>query len=150
MSTFAASLRNEIVRLSKRTARQLTQPMRRTISTQRRHLAALKKQLVAVEKELDLLKLTRKSADEAPSPDGLRFRAQGLKTLRSRLQLGAEAFGKLVGVSGQTVYNWESKKSTPDKNNLAAIARVRGFGKRQAAAHLQALANQTSRKRSAR
>lgn len=113
--------------------------MRRTISAQRRHIAALKKQVSALQGELELMKLTRQS-EATPAPEGLRFRAQGLKSLRRRLGLGADGFGKLVGVSAQTVYNWESKKSAPDKENLAAVARVRSYGKRQAAAQLKLLA----------
>jgi DNA-binding transcriptional regulator YiaG len=45
----------------------------------------------------------------------------------------------LVGVSAQTIYNWEAEKSRPRASQLTAIVAVRGLGKRQAKARLQEL-----------
>ncbi|MGH8516870.1 MAG: helix-turn-helix transcriptional regulator, partial [Panacagrimonas sp.] len=69
------------------------------------------------------------SGDEAGPP--LRFQARGLRSLRSRLGLSAEDFGKLAGVSGQSVYNWEAEKTVPRRSQLQSLARLRGLGKRQ-------------------
>jgi DNA-binding transcriptional regulator YiaG len=66
----------------------------------------------------------------------LRFRAGGFATLRKRLGLSAEAMGKLLGVSGQSVYHWESGKASPRSSQLPAIAAVRKLGKREAQARL--------------
>jgi len=41
-----------------------------------------------------------------------------------------------VGVSAQTIYNWEAEKSRPRRQQLAAIASVRKLGKRQIQAQL--------------
>ena len=60
----------------------------------------------------------------------------GLKTHRAKLGLSAKDYGTLVGVSGLTVYHWEAGKSKPRKKQLAALAAVRGMGKREALARL--------------
>ena len=70
----------------------------------------------------------------------MRFSAKGFATLRTRFGLSAADMGRLLGVSGQTVYNWEGRKSVPRKSQLAALAQLRGLGKREARARLEALA----------
>lgn len=58
---------------------------------------------------------------------------------RKRLGLSAADFGLLVGATGQSVYSWEQGKSKPRAKALAAIAALRGVGKREVAKRLQAL-----------
>ena len=70
---------------------------------------------------------------------GLRFRAEGMLSNRKRLGLSAADFGLLVGATGQSVYSWEQGKSKPRAKALAAIAALRGVGKREVAKRLQAL-----------
>lgn len=69
-----------------------------------------------------------------------RFVAGGLKSLRSRLGLSASDFGRLIGASGQSVYNWEAGKAVPRSSQQAALASIRGLGKREAARRLDAMA----------
>jgi DNA-binding transcriptional regulator YiaG len=57
---------------------------------------------------------------------------------RKRLALSAADFGKLIGVSGHTVYKWEHG-TRPRKAQLAAFAAVRKFGKTEANARLEQL-----------
>ncbi len=53
-----------------------------------------------------------------------------------RLGLTAADQGTLLGVSAQTIYNWEIYKSKPRQQPLTAIAALRSMGKRQAKAQL--------------
>ena len=69
---------------------------------------------------------------------GNRFSAKGLKSLRTRLGLSALDFGKLIGASALSVYKWEGGKSRPRAKYVASIAKVRGIGKKEAAALLEA------------
>jgi len=69
----------------------------------------------------------------------LRFRASGFATLRKKLGLSAAEMGRLLGVSGQSVYHWETGKATPRRTQLPAIAAVRKLGKREAQAKLASL-----------
>jgi DNA-binding transcriptional regulator YiaG len=45
-----------------------------------------------------------------------RLRIDGLKAHRTRLGLSAKDYGKLLGVSSLTVYNWENGKSKPRRS----------------------------------
>jgi DNA-binding XRE family transcriptional regulator len=70
----------------------------------------------------------------------MRFNAKGFATMRRRLGLSAAEMGLLVGVSAQTIYNWEAEKSRPRQQQVAAVASLRGVGKRVAKARLEELA----------
>ena len=76
----------------------------------------------------------------------MRFVAKGLRSLRTRLGLSAGDFGTLAGVSGQSIYNWESGKAVPRKSQLAALASLRALGKREAAARLEAATSAPAKK----
>jgi DNA-binding transcriptional regulator YiaG len=77
----------------------------------------------------------------------LRFVAKGLRSLRARLGLSAPELARLIGVSDQTVYNWELKKTVPRKSQLATLANVRSLGKREARSRLDSLAQRQTRKK---
>lgn len=69
---------------------------------------------------------------EAGEGKAIRFRAGGVTSQRKRLGLSAADYGKLIGVSGVTVYKWEHGGSRPRKAQLAALAAIRGLGKGEA------------------
>ena len=143
MSDIASLLKSEISRLSKKTIRQHLGPVQAATTSHRRQLAALKKQIAQLEQEVKKLRRVAGSAAPQKLPaEGakLRFVAKGLKSLRARLGLSADDFGALLGVSGQSVYNWESRKTVPRASQVAAIAGLRGLGKREAQARLEIVA----------
>ena len=69
----------------------------------------------------------------------IRFSAKSVAAQRKRLGISAADFGKLIGVSGQTVYAWEQGVSRPRKAQLAAFVAIRGVGKTEAKARLEQL-----------
>ena len=71
--------------------------------------------------------------------DGVRHSARSVRGQRKRLKLSAADFGKLIGVSGLTVYSWEHGKRRPRKERLAALVAVREMGRREALAKLEAV-----------
>ena len=82
----------------------------------------------------------KKRLAEQPAAEklkGARFSAKGVKTHRERVGMSARNYGKLVGVSEQTVYNWEAGNSKPQAKQLAALVAVRGLGKREAMKRLE-------------
>lgn len=140
MPNIGVVLKTEIARLSKKTVKTFVQPLHSSVAAQRRSLAAMKRQIAALEKEIAQLRKAggkAAGASRAADTDGdqsgapLRFQARGLRSLRSRLGLSAEDFGRLIGVSGQSVYNWESEKTVPRRSQLQSLAKLRGLGKRQ-------------------
>ena len=58
---------------------------------------------------------------------------------RERVELSADNYGKLLGVSGLSVYNWEQGKARPRQSSADAWAAIRRIGKREAAKRLAAL-----------
>ena len=63
----------------------------------------------------------------------------GLRSQRKRLGLSAADYGKLIGVTGQTIYSWEQETSRPRKQQVARVASLRHLGKREALARLAQL-----------
>ncbi|MBN8884449.1 MAG: helix-turn-helix transcriptional regulator [Rudaea sp.] len=142
MPNLAKLLKDEIVRLARRELKSQTAALQRASTRQRKDIAALKRQQLQTEKALKALAKHGGKATAAvmrPEPEGkagFRFRADGFRALRERLGISAEQMGKLLGVSGQSVYGWEQKKTTPRRSQLPAIAAVRAMGKRAVAERL--------------
>lgn len=136
MPNLSTIFKSEITRLSKKVLKESIVPLQKSLVAQRRQINALKKQMALLEKEL---KRARRGAANNESmklseskPTGQRFQARGLRSLRAKLGLSAQDFGRLVGVSGQSIYNWESEKTLPRQNQLAGLAALRSIGKREA------------------
>ena len=99
----------------------------------KRRIEALDKQISRLEKMVP--KNVAPTADKE-SETKLRFKPQGVRAQRTRRGLSAEKMGGLVGVSAQTIYNWEAGTTRPRAEQLAAIAAVRKMGKREVKARL--------------
>jgi DNA-binding XRE family transcriptional regulator len=136
-------LKDEITRLSKKVLKQQLQSHRKAASAQRKQIAALRREVAALQRALSALKRgTRVREANAPAEEAdapLRFQVRGLKSLRAKLGLSAADMGKLIGATGQSVYNWESGKTTPRRAQVRSIAGLRSIGKKEAAARLGAL-----------
>ena len=147
MPNIAHLLKSEISRVARKEIRGEVQALKKAVGAHRTEIAALKRRALALEQELRRLgrsrvKAVSAEADEAPARS-LRFSAKGLASQRKRLGLSAHDCGLLLGVSSQSVYNWEDGKSRPGARHLPALAALRGMGKRQAAAQLDALRQPT-------
>lgn len=125
--------------------RQYLQPVQAATTQHRHQLATLKKQVTQLERELGRLRRGAAAASSAPAADAgaapkVRFVAKGFSSLRARLGFSAAELGLLLGVSTQTIYNWETKKATPRAEQIAAIAALRGIGKKEARARIEQIA----------
>ena len=146
MSNLAAALKEEVCRLARKEIRSQVGSTKQAVAQHRREIAALKRQVHAQQKKIAFLEgQERKRVAEPSSSNGdvenVRFSARSVKSQRDRLALSAKDYGLLVGVSGLTIYNWEQGKSRPRQAQLAALAAVRGIGKREALARLELLRN---------
>ena len=113
-------------------------------TAQHRHLiSALNKKVIALERQVAFLSRKVLTAISAPvakaPPKKIRFSPKALLAQRNRLDLSAADFGSLVGVSAQSIYNWEQGKAVPRAEQLAKVAALRGVGKREAAKRLEQL-----------
>ena len=145
MANLASALRDEITRLARKEIRQHVDPLKKTNAQLRRTVASLKSELADLQRTMRFLQTREKRRLEAPpQPDetkAVRFSPNWLKADRKRLGLSAEDYGRLVGVSSVTIYSWESGKSKPSAQRLAAWAEVRGIGKREARQRLELLSD---------
>lgn len=144
MPNIASALKAEISRLARKEIRGELASLKKSAAQHRTHIAALRRQIEGLENTLK--KATSRAAAgwggrKAPMLDessgALRFRASGLASHRKRLGLSAAEFGRLIGVSGQSIYKWESGEARPRQGQLPAIAAVRKMGRREARAKLE-------------
>ncbi len=153
MPNIASVLKSEITRLARKEVRDGGDALRKTVATHRAEISSLKKRVNDLEAMVKrLAKETGIAArrTEQPGADsttelssaGLRFRAKGMAANRQRLGLSAADFGLLVGATGQSIYSWETGKTKPKPAALAAIAALRGVGKREVDARLASLKGQ--------
>jgi len=143
MPNIAAALREEIVRLTRKEIRKQTTVLRRASAQHRRDIAAMKRRVSELQRKVTPLeKQVLKNVPAQPAEadaEHVRFTAKGLRSQRQRLGLSAANYGKLIGVTGQTIYSWEQETSRPRKSQVAKIASLRQFGKREALARLEQL-----------
>lgn len=126
-------LKSEISRLAKKEVRKEILPLRKIAAGYRREIAQLKRTLASLQRTTKQLAKPRLSSETSMGPDRpVRFVAKGLVSLRKRLGISADQMARLLGVSMQSVYNWERKKATPRKEQVAAIVAFRGVGKKEA------------------
>ena len=141
MSTFATQIKKEISRLAKKEIRAETQTLKKASAQYRSEIAALKRRISGLESQIKKMGkgASRSKAVEASEEEGgtaLRFRVAGFAALRKKLAISAADMGKLLGVSAQSIYHWETGKTKPRSSQLAAIAAVRKMGKKAVAAKL--------------
>ena len=165
MANLASALKEEIGRLARKEIRQQTAGTARTVAQCEREIAALKRQIGGLQRMMATQRKPsapeptagkktgkKKAAVKATAAEPAtrvgagtesdsasrrsRFSAKGLKAHRERLGLSAESYGKLVGASGLSIYNWEQEKARPRDSSIAALASIRTIGKREAARRL--------------
>lgn len=142
MPNIGSLLKKEIVRLARKELRHELAQVRKQLATHRTAIASLRRQLADSHKANRRNTLAARTVAKAAQTDSsaMRFSAKGTKSLRARLGLSASDFGRLAGVSGNTVFNWEHGKAKPQRAQLESLVSLRGLGKRAAMARLEELA----------
>jgi DNA-binding transcriptional regulator YiaG len=151
MPNIAAVFKEEIVRLARKEIRRQTNVLRKASAQYRKDIAEMKRRVSALQRRVSPLE-KQVLMDVPPrvaevDARRVRFTAQGLRSQRQRSGLSAGDYGKLIGVTDQTIYNWEHETARPRKQQVALIASLRHMGTREARARLEQLAGR-SRKRS--
>ncbi len=144
MPNIAGVLKEEIRRLARKEIKAQVSRTQKTVVQHRREIAQLKRALRMQERRVSMLQTVDRTKPGAiPVPivsraaiEGVRFSIRSVKAQRRRLRLSAADFGKLIGVTGQTVYNWEQGRARPRRSQLAALAALRRMGRRQAVGRL--------------
>ena len=148
MPNIAKVLKEEILRLARKEVKTATAPIRKPVVRFRKAAADLKRRLTALEKETKRLQALLKKSPAGPlavAPEvagKTRITAKGMRSLRKKLRLTGLTFAKLLGVTGQAVYNWERRTGALKvrEKTRAAILAVRDFGAREARQQLAEMA----------
>ncbi|WP_093381815.1 DNA-binding transcriptional regulator [Variovorax sp. OV329] len=147
MTQLASVLRAEIVRVARKEARAEIESLKKASTQHRSAIAQLRREVAELQKQLrqagretarqtarQLASASRPAAPDAPgAPDATprRFSASRLAAHRAKLGISAAAYGQLVGIGGQTIFNWEQGKSRPNAQQLQQLAAVRALSKRE-------------------
>ncbi|MBI2726220.1 MAG: helix-turn-helix domain-containing protein [Polaromonas sp.] len=140
----AVALKSEISRVSRKEMRAEFQTLKKVTTKLRADNAELKRRLLELEKAIKLLskaagsgRARNSTAKEAGAEKSVeRFSAKGIAAQRKRLGLSAADMGKLIGVSGATVYLWEKGQTRPRPTQMTGISAVRQMGRRDARSKL--------------
>jgi DNA-binding transcriptional regulator YiaG len=151
MANIASILKDEITRLARKEVRRQTEALRKASAQHRKYIAMLKKNISDLQREVAALEKQALKQPSSITPSTgkkpTRFSAKGLRSHRNRLGLSAAAYGKLIGVTGQTVYKWENEAVRPRAQQVEALAAIRGIGKKEVSALLEKQAPKPRKRR---
>ena len=136
MSNVAAVLKSEIARVARKEIRSEIEGLKKASAQQRAAMAQMRREITDLHRALKQMQRAAgqaaptPKAESAPQADGLgetprRFSASRLESHRKKLALSAADYGKLVGVTGSTIYNWEQGKSRPTPDMVRMLAFVK-------------------------
>src|SRR5205809_1007147 len=138
MPNFSSVLKAEISRLAAKEVRLGTPTLKKASARHRRDIAELKRSVSKVIKQINFLFSYDESQPlKAKEGQQLRFSPKWLAKHRSKLDLSAQEYAKLVGVSALSIYGWEKGKSKPRKHHLPKLAALRALGKKEVRVKLE-------------
>ena len=146
MANLMKELKSEISRLAKKEAKQIELGLKKEIAVLRKRLGATQKRLVEIEqvkKVIKRLPVALAPATEPASDQALRrmrVTAAMIKKMREKKKLTQAQLAAAMGVSLQSVYQWERKEGRLKMRLgvLKALAEVRTKSTRQILKELQA------------
>lgn len=143
MPNIASVLKQEIARIARKEARAQTSGLKRASVQYRRNISALRSQVANLERRLAVVSKSRpqNSAGAEDLGNKPRFVPKGLRSLRKRLGLTIAELAGLLGVSSQSIYNWERRITRPRAEQLKMLGELRSMGKREVTRRLQAAQN---------
>ncbi|SFN17623.1 helix-turn-helix domain-containing protein [Variovorax sp. OV329] len=134
MANIATVLKSEISRIARKEVRSEIESLKKANAQHRSAIAHLKRQVSELQGQLkkagrNAMADARASA-KADEGTSRRFSADRLAAHRTKLGLSAASYGKLVGMSGATIYLWEQGKSRPNAEQLQRLAALRSLSRR--------------------
>ena len=143
MPNIASALKEEITRLARKEVRAHVESLKKASNLYRRDIAELKRQVAklaqhATRADKVAARATGNSTNEVQTAK-VRFVPKGIRSQRARLGLSAAEYGKLAGVTQQSIYNWESGTTRPRAEQIPRLASLRALGISEARARLDQL-----------
>ena len=136
MPKIEGAIKEAITRGADRRVRLVVVPLRREVHRLRRLIAQLRRDVGALRV---VAGEWQRAAQATPFGAGIsedevraaRFSARLIQKLRARLGLSQMALGRLVGVSGAAVVQWERGRASPSEPNRKALVALRKRGRRE-------------------
>lgn len=148
MANFIKLFQDEVRRLARKEAKDDVARLRKDNVELKRVLAQIRQRLAKLEQEKK--RLTKVVAKVQPVPaeapdseaDRARISSKTIRTLRARLGLTQAELADLVGVSGQSVYQWERRDGQLQlrKATKKAVVALKTMGAREAKKRLAEIA----------
>ncbi len=145
MANLMKELKNEISRLAKKEAKQVELVLKKELAILRKRLSATQKRLAEMEQVKKVIKhLPIAVSVEEPASDQalrrMRVTAAMVKKMREKKKLSQTQLAAAMGVSLQSVYQWERKEGRLKMRLgvLKALAEVRAKSTRQILKELEA------------
>jgi len=149
MTAFAKQFQDEVKRLARKECKVDLQRLKTENTQLRKNLASLRKRLEKLErankrvlKKVVPAEVVEEVVD-GPEKDMNRARisSKTIMTLRQRLGLTQVELGALLGVSGQSVYQWERKggRLTLRRRTLQAVLEAKNMGVKEARERIAAV-----------
>jgi DNA-binding transcriptional regulator YiaG len=144
------AIKDAIRRGAGRQIRQATTPLRREVRRLRRIVASLRKDLIALKATAILWE---RSAQQTPwsatvseeAAKAARLSPRLIQKLRARLGVSQAALGRLVGVTGASVVQWEHGRASPAGERRRALIALRGLGRREVKRLLERMPKPTAK-----
>jgi len=129
---FAGALKGEIRRLARKEVRETVTPLKKLVAGLRRRVAQQRRLIADLERTVKRSR-TQARAAEAPSSEEsqIRFSPAWVKRHRKKLKMSRRVYAKLIGVSAQSIFGWESGRTRPRRAALESWRRIREKGKRE-------------------
>jgi len=129
---FAGALKGEIRRLARKEVRETVTPLKKLVAGLRRRVAQQRRLIADLERNVKRSRDQARAA-EAPSSEEsqIRFSPAWVTQHRKKLKMSRRVYARLIGVSAQSIFGWESGRTRPRRAALQSWRRIRGMGKRE-------------------
>ena len=158
MANFNKSFQDEVRRLARKEAKDDLSRLRKDNAEMKHAIAQLRRRTSKLEQEKKQLSKAVSKVQPQPDKDtesgAQRARISGktVRTMRARTGLTQAEFAELVGVSGQSVYQWERRDGQLQLRSAAkqAVVALKGVGAREAKQLLAAKSEGAAKKKPGR
>jgi DNA-binding transcriptional regulator YiaG len=153
MAEYQTAFKNEVSKLVRKEIKKpLAQlkadnvKLKKNLAELRKEVAELKRASRSIAKETKFvaqLREEKEASQESPVVDKMRIKGSMIRRLREKLSISQAELAALLGVTGQSIYQWERKQNEMLRrlrsDSKAALLEVRKMGKKQVRAMLDAL-----------
>ena len=132
MANIASVLKAEISRIARKEARAEVESLKKANAQHRSAIAGLRRELASLQKQLKQAQRERipRAAKEQTTDRQYRFSATRLAAHRAKLGVSAADYGRLIGMSGATVYLWEQGKARPRPEQVQQLGMLKEMSRK--------------------